>query len=80
MSDQEILNQAIYQEPEQTKNDEEDNSIEIPQITHKKALDAINQIELYLIQQNLNNVTQTEYDIVLSKLYKSVRKLQNALF
>ncbi|CAG8544084.1 5282_t:CDS:2 [Cetraspora pellucida] len=36
-------------------NDEEDNNIELPQVAHKKALDAIHLLELYLMQQNLNN-------------------------
>ncbi|CAG8573964.1 6016_t:CDS:1, partial [Racocetra fulgida] len=71
MSDQEILNQVTYQEPEQAEDDEDDDNIEIPHITHKEALDAINQIELYLLQQDLNDVTQTEHDIALSKLYES---------
>ncbi|CAG8577733.1 37354_t:CDS:2 [Gigaspora margarita] len=57
MSDQEILNQVTYQDPEQAEDNKEDGSIEIPHITHKEALDAINQIELYLLQQDLNDVT-----------------------
>ncbi|CAG8753165.1 14787_t:CDS:2 [Gigaspora margarita] len=42
MSNQKILNQATYQESEQAENNEEDDSVEILQITHKEALDAIN--------------------------------------
>ncbi|CAG8764961.1 10995_t:CDS:10, partial [Gigaspora margarita] len=57
MSDQKILNQITYQDPEQAEDDKEDDSIEIPHITHKEVLDAINRIELYLLQQDLNNVT-----------------------
>ncbi|CAG8781791.1 349_t:CDS:2, partial [Dentiscutata erythropus] len=71
----EMLN---YQnESEQAENDEEDDSVEIPQITHKEALDAINRLELYLMQQNLDDA---EHDIALSKLYESVRKFRNASF
>ncbi|CAG8542754.1 24443_t:CDS:2, partial [Racocetra persica] len=70
MSDQKILNQAMYQEPQQVKSDKEDDSIDMPQITHKEALDAVYQMELYLMQQDLNYVVQTEYDVALSKLYE----------
>ncbi|CAG8811679.1 27558_t:CDS:2, partial [Gigaspora margarita] len=75
MSDQEILNQATYQEPQQVESDEEDDSVEMPQITYKEALDAVHWMELYLMQQDLNYVVQTEHDVALSKLYKLVRKL-----
>ncbi|CAG8716353.1 3899_t:CDS:2 [Dentiscutata erythropus] len=80
MSDQEILNQATYQEPQQVESDEEDDSVETPQITHKEALDAIHRLELYLMQQDLNYVVQTENDVALSKLYELVRKIRNASF
>ncbi|CAG8695002.1 19182_t:CDS:2, partial [Gigaspora margarita] len=80
ISDQEILNQAMYQKPQQVESDEEDNSVEMPQITYKEALDAVHWMELYLMQQDLNYMVQTEYDIALSKLYKLVRMLQNASF
>ncbi|CAG8758310.1 21278_t:CDS:2, partial [Racocetra persica] len=60
--------------------DEEDDSVDMPQITYKEALDAIYQIKLYLIQQDLNYVVQTEHDVALSKLYELVKKLQNASF
>ncbi|CAG8758599.1 44532_t:CDS:2 [Gigaspora margarita] len=80
ISDQEILNQATYQESEQAENDEEDDSAEILQITHKEALDAINRLEFYLMQHDLDNAARTEHDIALSKLYESVRKFWNASF
>ncbi|CAG8832679.1 9751_t:CDS:1, partial [Gigaspora margarita] len=70
MSNQEILNQARYQKPQQVESDEEDDSVEMPQITHTEALDAIYWMELYLIQQDLNYVVQTEHHVALSKLYK----------
>ncbi|CAG8760812.1 27728_t:CDS:2, partial [Dentiscutata erythropus] len=56
------------EEPQQVESDEEDNSVETPQITHKEALDAIHRLELYLMQQDLNYVVQTENDVALSKL------------
>ncbi|CAG8657998.1 19373_t:CDS:1, partial [Racocetra persica] len=36
MSDQKILNQAMYQEPQQVESNKEDNSINMPQITYKE--------------------------------------------
>ncbi|CAG8479184.1 9377_t:CDS:2 [Cetraspora pellucida] len=70
----------MYQEPQQVESNEEDDSIETPQITHKEALDAVHWMELYLMQQDLNYVVQTEHNIALSKLYELVRKLRNASF
>ncbi|CAG8852302.1 21307_t:CDS:2, partial [Gigaspora margarita] len=67
-------------EPQQVKSNKENDSVEMLQITHKEALDAIHQIELYLMQQDLNYVVQTKHDVALSKLYELVRKLQNASF
>ncbi|CAG8772506.1 9708_t:CDS:2, partial [Gigaspora margarita] len=69
-----------YSEKKIVESDEEDDSVKMPQITHKEALDAVYQIELYLMQQDFNYVVQTEHDVVLSKLYELVRKLQNASF
>ncbi|CAG8714805.1 18308_t:CDS:1, partial [Racocetra fulgida] len=60
LSDQELLDQVTCPEPESetAKCDKEDDSIEIPQVIHKEALDAIHLIELYLIQQDLSDEAQ----------------------
>ncbi|CAG8836669.1 5096_t:CDS:1, partial [Cetraspora pellucida] len=55
LSDQEILNQTTRPEPELVESDGEDDSIELPQVTHKEALDAIHLVELYLMQQDLSD-------------------------
>ncbi|CAG8581312.1 15157_t:CDS:2, partial [Cetraspora pellucida] len=68
LSDQEIINQITYLEPETAEDDEEDDSTELPQVNHKEALDTIRLLELYLMQQNLSNAIHIEHDSVLSKL------------
>ncbi|CAG8824309.1 17270_t:CDS:2, partial [Gigaspora margarita] len=68
LNDQEIINQVIYLEPEVAESDEEDVSMELPQVTHNEALDAICLLELYLMQQDLSDAAQTEHDSALSKL------------
>ncbi|CAG8475188.1 20168_t:CDS:2 [Racocetra fulgida] len=60
-------------EPQQVESDEENDSVDMPQITYKEALDAVYRMELYLMQQDLNYVVQTEHDIALSKLYKLIK-------
>ncbi|CAG8753897.1 2631_t:CDS:1, partial [Cetraspora pellucida] len=68
LSDQKIINQITYLEPETAEDDEEDDSTELPQVNHKEALDAIRLLELYLMQQDLSNAVYIEHDSALSKL------------
>ncbi|CAG8828526.1 6342_t:CDS:1, partial [Cetraspora pellucida] len=80
LSDQEIINQIIYLEPETAEDNEEDDSTELPQVNHKEALDAICLLELYLMQQDLSNAVHIEHNSALLKLSGLVRKFQNASF
>ncbi|CAG8561678.1 10842_t:CDS:1, partial [Acaulospora morrowiae] len=55
LNDQEILNITINQELENNESEEEENeSIEMRQITHQETLNAVELIEQYLIQQDLS--------------------------
>ncbi|CAG8519544.1 12193_t:CDS:2 [Racocetra fulgida] len=73
-----ILNPETAEDNEE--GDKEDDSIELPQVSHKEASDAIHLLKLYLMQQDLSNVAHTEHDTALLKLSGLVRKLQNASF
>ncbi|CAG8469943.1 2286_t:CDS:2 [Cetraspora pellucida] len=72
LSNQEIINQITYLEPETAEDDEEDDSTELPQVNYKEALDAIRLLELYLMQQNLSNAVHIEHDSALSKLNREL--------
>ncbi|CAG8698266.1 13817_t:CDS:1, partial [Racocetra persica] len=78
LSDQEIINQITYPDPETAEDNEEsdkkDDNIELSQVSYKEASDAVHLLELYLMQQDLSDVAHTEYDIALSKLSGLVRK------
>ncbi|CAG8762881.1 5264_t:CDS:1, partial [Racocetra fulgida] len=74
LNDQEIVDLVTNVEPEvneSDKNEEDDNSVEIRQIIHNKALNAIRLLEQYLFQQDFGDIARTEHDGALSKLQKA---------
>ena len=80
LNDQEILDLFTHQKLEVESEKEEDDSMKIPKITHKEALNAIELLGQYLVQQDLTDVIRTEHDTALLKLQKEIRKLQNASY
>ncbi|CAG8719849.1 16850_t:CDS:1, partial [Racocetra fulgida] len=78
LTDQEILNLTTSVVPEENQNDDEDDSVEIRQITHNEALNAVGLLEQYLFQQDFGDMARSEHDEALSKLQRAIRKFRNA--
>ncbi|CAG8833006.1 8274_t:CDS:1, partial [Racocetra persica] len=53
LGDQEIVNLATNLEPEENQSDNDDNSTEIRQVIHNEALNTIDLLDQYLLQQDL---------------------------
>ncbi|CAG8807834.1 8169_t:CDS:1, partial [Dentiscutata erythropus] len=68
LNNQKIVNQVTYPESEIAKSNEEDDSIELPQVIHNKALDATHLLELYLLQQDFSELAQAKHNSALLKL------------
>ncbi|CAG8813508.1 5999_t:CDS:1 [Cetraspora pellucida] len=68
------------EEEENESNKKKNNSTEIHQITHHEALSAVEVLEYYFIQQDVNEVAWLNHDQALSNLQKKIRKLQNSSF
>ncbi|CAG8722493.1 8901_t:CDS:1, partial [Racocetra fulgida] len=80
LNDQEILTLVTNIEPSKDLNDDnseenEDNSQEIPLITHNEALNAIEVLKQYLMQQDLNNTAWLNHDQALVNMQKAIRKI-----
>ncbi|CAG8850244.1 4216_t:CDS:1, partial [Gigaspora margarita] len=60
--------------------EEDDDSIEMRQVTHWEALNAIELLEQYLLQQDFGETARLEHDEALLKLQKSIRKFRNTSF
>ncbi|CAG8779988.1 14896_t:CDS:1, partial [Cetraspora pellucida] len=71
----EIVKLATNLKPEENKSDEDDNSTEMCQVTHNEALNAIDLLEQYLLQQDLSDTDWSKHDEALSNLQKAIRKL-----
>ncbi|CAG8489413.1 7614_t:CDS:1 [Cetraspora pellucida] len=80
LSDQEIVNLVTNPEPEEDKSDEDDDSTEMCQVTHNEALNAIDSLEQYLLQQDLCDTTRSKHEEALSNLQEAIRKLRRASF
>ncbi|CAG8808151.1 14182_t:CDS:2, partial [Cetraspora pellucida] len=68
LSDQEIVNLVTNPEPEKDKSDEDDDSTEMCQVTHNEALNTIDSLEQYLLQQDLWDTTRSKHEEALSNL------------
>ncbi|CAG8565130.1 2821_t:CDS:2 [Racocetra fulgida] len=68
--------------------DDKDNSTEMRIITHQKALNALDLLDQYFLQQDLNEVARLEHDVALLNLCKQqgsfrmifINKLSSILF
>ncbi|CAG8812551.1 3823_t:CDS:1, partial [Dentiscutata erythropus] len=72
LSDQNIVNLTNHLDEPQ----DEDNSIEMRNYTHKEALDALDLITRYLLQQSDN---MTKYIKMISKVSQATRNARNNL-
>ena len=79
LSDKEILDLATNLEPE-NESAEDDDSTEMRQISHQEALNAVEILDQYIVQNDFSKITQTEHDEALLKLQKEIRKLRIASF
>ncbi|CAG8532155.1 12308_t:CDS:1 [Cetraspora pellucida] len=79
LSDKEILDLATNLEPE-NESAEDDDSTELHQISHQEALNAVEILDQYIVQNDFSEITQTEHDEALLKLQKEIRKLRIASF
>ncbi|CAG8735193.1 11836_t:CDS:1, partial [Acaulospora morrowiae] len=62
-TEEKLNNLFTYQKSEdKNKEMEEDDSNEIQKITHKDALNAVELLGQYLVQQDLNDINRTEHD------------------
>ncbi|CAG8490440.1 5783_t:CDS:1 [Cetraspora pellucida] len=68
------------EEEENESDEEEDDSTEIHQITYREALSAVEVLEYYFMQQDVDEAAQSNHDQALSNLQKEIRKLQNSSF
>ncbi|CAG8529328.1 17032_t:CDS:1, partial [Racocetra fulgida] len=80
LNDQEILTLVTNIEPSKDLNndnskEDEDNSQKIPLITHNEVLNAIEVLEQYLMQQDLNDTAQLDHNQALVNLQKAIRKI-----
>ncbi|CAG8845792.1 7070_t:CDS:1, partial [Racocetra persica] len=72
LNDQEIVDLTRHSD-DYINTEEPDDSIEIRQFTHHEALDALDTVNQYLLQQNDNMI---EYINAISKIIKKVRSLR----
>ncbi|CAG8851383.1 31713_t:CDS:1, partial [Gigaspora margarita] len=79
LSDKEILDLTTNLESE-NENVEDDDSTEMHQISHQKALNAIEILEQYIMQNNFSEIAQFEHNEALLKLQKKIRKLRIKAF
>ncbi|CAG8707726.1 20099_t:CDS:2 [Dentiscutata erythropus] len=79
LSDKEILDLATNLEPE-NESAEDDDSTEMRQISHQEALNVVEILDQYIVQNDFSEITQTEHDEALLKLQKEIRKLRIASF
>ncbi|CAG8788155.1 16064_t:CDS:2 [Dentiscutata erythropus] len=75
LSDQEIVDLAANSELEEDKSDKDNDNTEMRQITHNEALNAIDLLEQYLLQQEFCDTARLKHDKALSSLQKAIRKL-----
>ncbi|CAG8721474.1 16664_t:CDS:1 [Cetraspora pellucida] len=80
LDDQEIVNLTTNLNSAENKSDEEDDSTEMCSIIHQEALTVTELIEQYIMQQDISETAQFEYDEALLKLQKEIRKLRKAAF
>ncbi|CAG8852461.1 16900_t:CDS:2, partial [Gigaspora margarita] len=86
LNDEEILAIVTNIEPEKTEgeenesDEEEDDCTKMRQITHHEALSAVEVLEQYLMQQDVDEAAQSNYDQALSNLQEEIRKLRNSSF
>ncbi|CAG8772519.1 23865_t:CDS:2, partial [Dentiscutata erythropus] len=74
LSDKEILDLATNLEPE-NKSAKDNNSTEMRQISHQEALNAVEILEQYIVQNDFSEIIQAKHDEALLKLQKEIRKL-----
>ncbi|CAG8602714.1 15384_t:CDS:1, partial [Racocetra fulgida] len=86
LNDQEILTLVTNIEPEKDLNEDdnseedEDDSKEISLITHHEALNAIEVLKQYLIQQDLSDIAWLNHGQALLNLQKAIRKIRSVSF
>ncbi|CAG8838039.1 44028_t:CDS:2, partial [Gigaspora margarita] len=79
LSDKEILDLTTNLESK-NENVEDDNSTEMHQTSHQEALNAVNILEQYIMQNDFSKIAQFEHDKALLKLQKKIRKLRIKAF
>ncbi|CAG8549405.1 26560_t:CDS:2 [Gigaspora margarita] len=79
MSDKEILDLTTNLESE-NESVEDDDSTEMRQISHQEALNAVEILEHYIVQNDFSEMAQFEHGEALLKLQKEIRKLQIKAF
>ncbi|CAG8776330.1 33987_t:CDS:2, partial [Gigaspora margarita] len=79
LSDKEILDLTTNLESE-NENVKDNDSTKIRQISHQEALNAVEILEQYIIQNDFSETAQFEHDEALLKLQKKIRKLRIKAF
>ena len=57
---------------------DEDDSVERQRVTHKEALNCLETLSLYFVQQDVDDVVRLEHERGLVRLSKIVRRLEDA--
>ncbi|CAG8849984.1 16347_t:CDS:2, partial [Gigaspora margarita] len=79
LSDKETLDLTTNLKSE-NENVEDDDSTEIRQISHQEALNVVDILEQYIMQNDFSKMAQFKHDKALLKLQKEIKKLQIKAF
>ncbi|CAG8580635.1 4777_t:CDS:2 [Cetraspora pellucida] len=79
LSNKEILDLTTNLEPK-NESTEDDDSTEMHQISHQEALNAVEILEQYIVQNDFSETAKSEHNEALLKSQKGIKKLQIASF